>query len=112
MDEKIAKYISKQKSPQKEICQKLHSIITSAFPGIREEMKWGVPTYGKACYYIVSLKDHVNLGFSLAGLKKSDYKLLEGEGKTMRHLKYYAFNEIDEKKIVKLLKLVKCEKLS
>lgn len=110
MDKAIANYISKQQSPQKEICLKLHSIITKEFTGINQEMKWGVPTYGKACFYIVALKDHVNLGFTLSGLKKADYKLFDGEGKTMRHIKYYTEAEIEKKKIVKILKLVKCGK--
>jgi hypothetical protein len=35
-------------------------------------MKWGVPAYGDRKYYIVALKDHVNLGFSLKGLTKDD----------------------------------------
>jgi len=62
MDEDVNKYTEKQKSPQKEIIQELRKIILETFPDINEEMKLGVPWYeGK--YYIVALKDHVNLGF-------------------------------------------------
>jgi len=76
------------------------------FPEIKEEFKLGVPWYeGK--YYIVALKDHVNLGFSLKGLSRKEKELFEGSGKTMKHIKIYSTKEIDEKKIVKLLKLVK-----
>ncbi len=32
MNEKITEYIDKQKSPQKEICQKLRQIIFDTFP--------------------------------------------------------------------------------
>ena len=60
MDNKVGDYIEKQKSPQREICQKLREIILKTFPNIKEEMKLGVPWYeGK--YYIVALKDHVTL---------------------------------------------------
>jgi nucleoside phosphorylase len=77
-----------------------------AVPDIKEEMKMGVPWYeGK--YYIVALKDHVNLGFSLKGLSKKEKELFEGGGKTMKHIEINSLNEIDEKKIVKLFKLVK-----
>ena len=39
MDIKVKEYIGKQKSPQKEICQKLRDIILNTFPDINEEMK-------------------------------------------------------------------------
>ena len=106
MAKEVDNYIEKQKSPQREICQKLRQIILEAFLGIEEEMKLGVPWYeGK--YYIVALKDHVNLGFSLKGLAKEEIKLFEGGGKTMKHIKIRSFDEINEEQIVKLLKVVK-----
>lgn len=113
MDEKVTEYIKKQKSPQKEICQKLRTIILETFPEISEGMNVGVPCYGitkkESCgkYYIASLKDHVNLGFSLKGLSKEEISFFEGTGKTMKHIKVYSLDTIDEKKIVALLKLVK-----
>ena len=105
MAKEVDDYIEKQKSPQKEICQRLRQIILKTFPEIKEEMKLGVPWYeGK--YYIVALKDHVNLGFSLKGLSKKEIELFEGGGKTMKHVKIRSLDEIDEKKIVELLKVV------
>ena len=60
MENKVEKYIEKQKSPQKEIVKKLRKMILKTFPNINEEMKLGVPWYeGK--FYIVALKDSVNL---------------------------------------------------
>ena len=107
----VADYLKKQKSPQKEICTKLRKLILKTFPKITEEMKMGVPWYGK--FYLVGLKDHVNLGFSVKGLSKEELELFEGKGKLMRHLKFFTPNDIAEKKIIKLLKLVmkksKCE---
>jgi hypothetical protein len=106
MNKEVDDYLEKQKSPEKEICQKLREIILKTFPGINEEMKMGVPWYeGK--YYIVALRDHVNLGFSLKGLSKTEMNLFEGSGKLMRHIKIFSLKEIDENKIVKLLKMVK-----
>jgi len=105
MNEKVENYIKKQKSPQREICQRLRKIILETFPNIKEDMKFGVPWYeGK--YYIVAFKDHVNLGFSLKGLSKEETELFEGNGKMMKHIKIPSLNAIDKTKIVKLLKVI------
>ncbi|MCP8314189.1 MAG: DUF1801 domain-containing protein [archaeon] len=106
MNREVDEYIEKQKSPQKEICLELRRIIFRTFPDIEEEMKWGVPAYAKGKYYLVALKDHVNFGFSLKGLSKEEQKLLEGSGKTMKHIKIRSLKEIKENEIIELLKLV------
>ena len=106
MAKEVDDYIAKQKSPQKEICQRLRDIILKTSPNIKEEMKLGVPWYeGK--YYIVALKNYVNLGFSLKGLSSNEVRLFEGGGKTMKHVKIRSLEEIDEEKIVALLKVIK-----
>jgi hypothetical protein len=107
MKNKVDEYMNKQKSLQKEICKRVRKIILKTFPSIKEEMKWGVPVYGDGKYYIGALKDNVNLGFSIKGLSKKQIELFEGGGKTMRHIKIFSLKDIDEKKIVKLLKVVK-----
>ena len=111
MNKEVTDYIKKQKLPQKEICQKLRKIIIKTFPKIKEKMWVGVPWYeGK--YYIVALKDHVNLGFAVTGLPKKELGMFEGKGKTMRHIKIYKPKDIEEKKIAKLLKIAKKAKCS
>jgi hypothetical protein len=105
MDEMIMKYIEKQKSPQKEICFKLREIILKTFPYIKEEMRWGVPTFSGGKFYIGALRDHVNLGFSINGLTKEEIALFEGSGKTMRHIKIRTLKDINEKRLVKLLNI-------
>lgn len=105
MNETVQRYIENQRSPQKEICIKLREIILKTFPKIKEQMKMGVPWYEDK-YYIVALKDHVNLGFSLKGLTKEEIKLFQGSGKTMKHIAISLIQEIDEQKIVELLELV------
>ena len=106
MNKEVEKYIKKQKSPQKEICLKLREIIIKTFPKIEERMWAGVPFYEKR-YYIVALKDHVNMGFAISGLPQKEIALFEGNGKTMRHIKFYSSDDINEKQIVKLLKISK-----
>ena len=106
MKKEIRNYLDRLPSPQKEICETLREIIIKARPDLQELMKNGVPSYEDK-YYIVGLKDHVNLGFLIEGLSTEELNLFEGKGKLMRHIKIYSLDEIDEEKIVKLLNVVK-----
>jgi hypothetical protein len=106
MSNAIDDYIQKQPSPQKEICRELRGLILKTFPDVKEEMKWGVPAFAGGKFYIVALKDHVNLGFSNKGLSKDEIALFDGGGKTMRHIQIAGLGDIDKKRITKLLKLV------
>ena len=69
-------------------------------------MKYGVPYYGNK-YYIVALKTHVNLGFSIKGLTAEEISLFEGTGKTTRHVKIKSQADIEEENISDLLKMVR-----
>jgi hypothetical protein len=101
----VEKYIDKQKSPQRGIVQRLRATILKTLPDIKEEFKMGVPWYeGK--FYVVALRDHVNLGFSVKGLSEQEKALFEGKGKMMRHLKFYSLEDVDEARVAKLLRLV------
>jgi hypothetical protein len=105
MSTEVEKYIKNQKSPQKEIVQKLRDTILKTLPEIKEEFEMGVPWYeGK--YYVVALRDHVNLGFSVKGLSEQEQALFEGKGKMMRHVKFYSLEDVDEARVAKLLRLV------
>ena len=84
MNKDVKVYIDTRPSPQKEICKKVRSVLLRTFPDIEEGMKWGVPAYGGGMYYIVALKDHVNLGFSTKGLTKKEKELFDGGGTTTR----------------------------
>ena len=106
MSNTVDEYIAKQSSPLKEICEELRALIRKTFPGAREEMKWGVPAFADGKFYIVALKNHVNLGFSTAGLTQEEIALFDGGGKTTKHIQVAAMNEIDEERIIPLLKLV------
>ncbi|MFX0075817.1 MAG: DUF1801 domain-containing protein [Candidatus Hermodarchaeota archaeon] len=105
MSSKVNDYIEKQQSPQKEICNKLRSIILETYSSIYERMKYGVPYYDEK-FYIVALKNHVNLGFSIRNLTGDEIALFEGDGKTTRHIKIKNLDDIDEKRISQLLDLV------
>ena len=69
-------------------------------------MKWGVPVFIDGKFYIGSFKNSVNLGVSINGLNDREVALFEGSGKTMRHIKIKSLQDINEEKLVKLIKLV------
>jgi len=111
MSEKVEEYIEKQVLPQKKIVSILRDLILKTFPNIKEEFKMGVPWYEEK-FYLVALRDHVNLGFAVKGLTKSEMMLFEGKGKIMRHLKFYTSDDINKTEVTKLLRLVAIKTIS
>ncbi len=111
MDESVDDYIGRQKSPQKEVCSALRRLILRTFPGIKEEMRYGVPWYGGR-YYIAAFGDHVNLGLSIEGLPKEKLALFEGGGRLMRHIKLFSNEEIDRRRVRAVLKIAAESKCS
>ncbi len=91
MDVSVKNYLKQLPSPQREICMKVRTIILKAFPDIKETFQNGVPWY-EWKFYIVGLKDHVNIGFSVAGMTPEEMKFLEDNGKYMRHIKIYSID--------------------
>lgn len=105
MDKQVTEYIEKQESPQKEILQSIRRIFHEILVSPEEKMRWGTPTFADGKFYIVALKNHVNVGFAITGLNKDEIEFFEGTGKTMRHIKIVSLEEVDEK-IVYLIELV------
>ena len=106
MDKKVAEYIEKQKSPQKEILQKVREIFIETLPNFNEKSTWGVVTFANDKFYIATMKNRVHVGFAINGLSKEEIGLFEGSGKTMRHIKIHSLEELDKEKLVKLIKIV------
>jgi hypothetical protein len=105
----VTDYIEKQPMPQREICSRLREIIMRKYPNIEERMKLGVPYFGDGVY-ILSLKDHVNLGLSIQGFDDQELKGLKGTGRTSRNLEIRSLDDIDEPRIIALLAKVEGEK--
>jgi hypothetical protein len=101
----VERYMEKQKTPKREVVQKLIDVILKTLSGIKEEFKVGVPWY-ECKFYVVALRDHVNLGFSVKGLSEREMALFEGKGKMMRHVKFFSLEDVDEARVAKLLRLV------
>ncbi len=106
MNTSVDEYIEKQKSPQKEILQKVRKIFMKNLPGCEEKMMWGVITFSEGKFYIAAMKNRVHVGFAITGLNKEEIGLFDGSGKTMRHIKIPSLENIDEKSLVKLIRMV------
>ena len=106
MNKQVADYIKKQKSPQKEIIQKVRHIFLKTLPNCEEKSAWGVIALEGGKFYIATIKDRVHVGFAINGLDKEEIDLFEGSGKTMKHIKIHSLKDIDEKNLVRLIKLV------
>jgi hypothetical protein len=106
MDKKVDDYIEKQKSPQKEILQEVRKIFKKTLPNCEEKTVWGVVAFEGGKFYIASIKDRIHVGFAINGLSKEEIDMFEGSGKTMRHIKIHSLKEINEKNLVKLIKMV------
>lgn len=104
-DKKVDAYINRFDGEKKKILKKLRNIILKTRPKLKEEIKMGVPWYSDL-FYLVGLKDHVNMGFAFGGLKKNENEL-EGKGRYMRHIKFYSSKDIGEKKLIRLIELTK-----
>jgi len=106
MDEKIEKYINKQKSPQKEILQKVRDIFFKTIPDCEEKSTWGVIAFMGGKFYLAAMKECAHVGFAINGLTEKEISQFEGSGKTMRHIKIRTLKEIDEKKLASLIKCI------
>ena len=106
MDKEVKRYIEKQQPPQQEILKKVRGLILETIPDCDEKTAWGVVALAGGKFYIAALKNKVHVGFAINGLSKEEISLFEGSGKTMRHIKIHSLSDIDEKKLVKLIKMV------
>lgn len=106
MNKDIAAYIKKQKPQQREMLQKVRKIFLESLLESEEKIRWGVITYKGGKFYLAALKNKIHVGFSINGLNEKEIGLFEGTGKTMRHLKINSLKDINEEKLVKLIKMV------
>ena len=106
MNNPVEDYLEKQKSPQKEIIQKVRNIFQKTLPGCDEKIAWGVIALREGKFYIAAMKNRVHVGFAITGLSPEEIDLFEGGGKTMRHIKIPSVMDINEEKLGKLIKMV------
>ena len=98
MNKEITEYIDNAPTAQKEIMGIIRSLIHRNIENVTEEFKWSRPVFSlkKDFAYLQANKNHVNLGFYKDFEKFNDPDgLLEGTGKTMRHIKLKKASDIN-----------------
>ena len=103
----VEEIVDSLEAEQKEIVAKLRSLVKRVFPEIVETVKWGNITFlmgEENLAWIIIYRDHVDFGLFRGAELES--KLLEGTGKSLRHIKIKSSNEIDENELAGLLKTV------
>jgi hypothetical protein len=102
----IDEYLTRKDGKLAEVCHGLRRLMKKTVPGMKETVNpWKLPTFesnGPMCYFSVG-KDHVTLGF-LRGTSLADPgKLLEGTGKSLRHVKLSTSEELAKPALKKLI---------
>ncbi|SDJ30611.1 DUF1801 domain-containing protein [Natribacillus halophilus] len=106
--EEVDQFISNLPNDIQDITVALREIILKSSPELIEDFKWSMPNYsynGLVCYLQTS-KKHVNLGFHKGNelQEKDTNKLLQGTGKTMRHIKIKKMDAIHPETFTLLIK--------
>jgi hypothetical protein len=109
MEPKIQQFLLKLNDKKRELAMLTRDTILAASPKISETIKWNqlTFTYGKAnlaFIYTYAGSDGINLGFFKAVELADPKKLLEGTGKSMRHIKIKSIKEIPNTQIKKWIK--------
>lgn len=100
-------YIAGQKPLQRKILKKIRALFLATLPGCEVKTGWGAIVIDRGKYYLAAMKTRVHVGFSIIGLSRKEVALLEGQGKTMRHIKIHSLEDIHKKKLAQLIRMVK-----
>jgi hypothetical protein len=108
MNQEVTKYIEKAIEPHQGLLLELRKRIMSIVPDATEQFKWSRPVYGleKDFCYLQTTKKHVTLGFFEFDKIKTNKNLIEGTGKSMRHIKLSSIDDIHAFQIEKMLEEV------
>jgi hypothetical protein len=83
-------YVARENSALVHVMDALRTLVKETVPAAREAMNpWGVPVFewNGPLFYLRVGKKHVTFGFSRGSALKDPAKLLEGEGRNLRHIK-------------------------
>ena len=92
----VGRYIEELPDEMKRIASRVRRIVRNAAVGITEELKWGMPWFsknGRVCY-LKGNEEHVTFGFANGASLVDPDHILEGTGKSMRHVKLRSVDDI------------------
>ena len=100
-------YLADQAAKNRDLIRALRQFVKRVAPSLEESVKWG-----NGCWiqrkapvaYVYSAPDHVQFGFFAGSALKDPDRLLQGQGKFVRHIKLVKRSDIDEKSFAALLR--------
>lgn len=105
MNQEVTTYIENSEGHHQRILQKLRELIFHVAPKVDEQFKWSRPVYAvdKDFCYLKTTKKAVTLGFFEFDKIKTNPHLIEGTGKSMRHIKINSVEEIEKFEVHKMI---------
>jgi hypothetical protein len=103
----IEEILSKVSPQQKQVMEKLRSIVKDAVPDAIEAVRRGKIAYGmegKDFVWITSAASHVDLEFICGTRLSSEYLKGRGQGLDRRHIEIKTVDAMNEAEITRLLK--------
>ena len=107
-NKKVTDYIENAQEDQIETLEILRKLIHTSVSGVSEEIKWRMPVFAKTkdFAYLKSTKKHITFGFYNIDKIEDPDNILEGTGKTLRHIKVKSKTDFDKKLVAKWLKAI------
>ena len=91
-------FFAKRSGPLRQILDELRALVEREVPGATASLKWGMPFYtlgGRPVCALAAFKAHVNLILAgPSGTFADPDGVLEGDGKTGRHLKLRTVDDL------------------
>jgi hypothetical protein len=102
----VDSWFKKLKPDLKAIADELHRLILAAEPGLKAEMKWGMPCYSgnSMVCALMKARAHVSIFFHRGKLLPDPGKLLSGTGKTVRSMKLTSMKDIPSAAVKRFVK--------
>jgi hypothetical protein len=107
MSDKIRKFISNLENDKGMLVSKLRELASGLCNSPREDIKWNALCLFKgerAFVGIMPYKKYVSVIFDQGSQLSDPNKVLEGNGKQMRHIKIYQKQDINDKNIADFIK--------
>ena len=99
-------YVARENPSLIGVVDAIRSLVKKAIPRATEAMNpWGVPVFewNGPLFYLRAGKKHVTFGFSRGSALKDPEKLLEGEGRNLRHIKIESVAQVRDPRLEQLL---------
>jgi hypothetical protein len=100
-------YVCDDNPDLRRVVRGLRSFVRKCVPGTKETVNaWGIPTFKKQapfCFFMVG-KNHVTFGFHFGTSLEDPEGLLEGTGKSLRHVKLRTLEDLQHAGLKNLVK--------